>query len=117
MFASNQQPGDRSHYDSDARAAAAYDAAHTALQSELVDALISEPSRIVPPPGWKSPPPQTALDIFKDALCGSKSLADAMVKLLADCQRHADPLIRLQAMAVLSMVGKSYADYHADGAE
>lgn len=91
--------------------------AHRLLSGELVEALIEDPTRVVWTPGFKHyVKPRRAVDVFIDHM-NSDAFALALLKLLTDCQRTADPLIRMQAMAIYAEAGKLHADWHSEAVE
>lgn len=109
----SRQPGDYSKDDAADRDARAYQQALDQLQGEFVDALLTNPQQLLGTPGWGSRQKMSAIDVLFEVLDCKPELRNSVVALLAECQRHADPLIRIQAQAIFAKAGEVHAKWHA----
>lgn len=84
------------------------------LQTAMIDALTTAPNTIVPTPGWrdsaqKAPASEVLSEIFGGA---GDTLQGMLIGLLPHLCKSPDPVIRLQAMAIVSSAAAQYAAFH-----
>lgn len=96
------------------RKQAAYDAAYRALRDELIDALTTEPTRIVRTPGAHV---QTmpALDVIADDFAGrdGDSVLHELLLIAAAASTGPDPALRIRAQAWIAARADRHAEFHA----
>lgn len=91
-------------------------AAHVDLLTQFLSA---GPSTLLPTPAWgKHQRAATMADIVNDEFAGKSGDANlrAFVQVVIDAATKpgVPPEVRMPAMAILSTIGKAYADTHAD---
>lgn len=96
--------------------AATLAAAHRQLRDELIDAISSDPTKLVETPGFNdfAMPAQAVLE---DLMAGVGSEANwlELTRILGRvASGKLDPLTHLRASALLAKLAKQHADFHAD---
>ena len=101
----------RRHLSSVDSKAAAYEVAHAFLAGELLDALLTDPARIVSTPGY-SPQAMSAADIVLDAVFGDDG--DEIKLCLARALSLAAEAGDEQCIRIRALICKDHAEFHAD---
>lgn len=96
------------------RKQAAYDAAYRALRDELIDALTTEPARIVRTPGGHVST-MPALDVIADDFAGrdGDAVLRELLLIAAAASVGADPALRIRAQAWIAARADRHAEFHA----
>ena len=89
-------------------------AEYSELQTAMIDALTTAPNTIVPTPGWRdSAKTAPASEVLADMFAGQgDTLQNMLIGLLPHLVKSTDPVIRLQAMAIVSTAAAQYAAFH-----
>jgi hypothetical protein len=110
------QFAERSYQSTIALAGNAAERAHRFLRTEMVEALMQDPTRIVQTPGFNMPA-MSAANVVADNFSGSRGEASLLelLRIVAACAAStSNPELRIRAQAWISGAAKEHADFHRD---
>lgn len=96
------------------RQADAYEAAHAGLMREVIDALTSDPEKLVRAPGH--PCRRRACTALLDDYLVTHERRAAVLRIIKGSARSTDPALRLEAQALMADIAREHADDHAQDA-